>query len=76
MCFILEIKTNIEKLSKGRTPPISRQFFLHQRCPLIGENTVVPQYIRKPINKNNRYTKKNSYTFTLWNWYRAHFITN
>ena len=39
-CFILEIKADIEKLSKRRTPPISGQFFLHQRCPLIGENTV------------------------------------
>ena len=39
--FILEIKANIEKLSKRRTPPISGQFFLRQRCPLIGENTVL-----------------------------------
>ena len=39
-CFILEIKTDIEKLPKRRTPPISGQFYLHQRCPLIGENTV------------------------------------
>ena len=38
-CFILEIKTDIEKLSKRRTPTISGQF-LHQRCPLIGKNTV------------------------------------
>ena len=40
-CFILKIKTDIEKLSKRRTPPISRQLFLHQRCLLIGENTLI-----------------------------------
>ena len=40
--FVAEVtfKTDIEKLSKRRTHSISGQFFLHQRCPLIGENTV------------------------------------
>ena len=45
------MKTDIEKLSKRRTPPISGEFFLHQRCRLIGENTVT-------LKKNMYYLKK------------------
>ena len=34
-----------------RTPPISGQFFLYQRCPLIGENAVYKRYVNQEIGE-------------------------
>ena len=51
-CFILEIKTDIENFSNRRTTPISGQYVLYQRCPLIGENAVY-----RPIRYHWRFIK-------------------
>ena len=41
MLQVVVNKTNIVQLPKKRTPLISVQSFLHQRCPIIGERTVL-----------------------------------
>ena len=39
-CIILEIKTDMETFPKGGHLQLVYSFFLHHRCPVIGENTV------------------------------------
>ena len=68
-CFILEIKTDIEKFSKRQTPPISGQFFLHQRYPLIGENSAFHS-----TQSFSFKLKKEPFKFSVDKQYRKHSI--